>query len=117
MPQLLERVAAAPYAAPEPRTCEELERQIAELDGLLGADVDVEGAGGQDLVGGWARGALRDLIPYRGVLRFVTGASKKEKALAGAILASSVRRGYLKGVRETLACHGAGATDVVYMPE
>lgn len=107
-PQTLQRVTRAPYAAPEPRNCEEVARQLAELDAMLGPDVDALNGGGEDMVVEWAKGAMRGLVPYRGVVRFLTGASKKERALAAAVLAAAARRGYLKGVRESLGCPAPG---------
>jgi hypothetical protein len=97
-------VAQAPYAPPEPRSCQEVARQLAELDAILGPDVDALANGDEDMVGEWAKGAIRGLVPYRGVVRFLTGASKKERALAAAVLAGTARRGYLKAVRESLGC-------------
>lgn len=103
-PQILRRVSQTPYAPPEPRTCAEVERQIAELDIMLGPDVDSSAVGDENQLVGWAMGAVRGLVPYRSVLRFLTRASVKERELAVAMLAGSARRGYLKGVRETLPC-------------
>jgi hypothetical protein len=103
-PELLREVSARPYAVPEPRSCQEIERQIVELDGLLGPDVDSGSAGGEDHIAAWARGAVRGLVPYRSVVRFLTGAPGRERELASAVLAGAARRGYLKGVRETLPC-------------
>lgn len=110
-PQALRQVAAEPYARPIPTTCDEVERQIAELDALLGPDVDSGAGGERNLVGDWAKGAVRDLVPYRSVLRFLTGAPGRERERAAAVLAGAVRRGYLKGVRATLPCPAAPAAE------
>ncbi|MDD3837339.1 MAG: hypothetical protein PHG43_05835 [Phenylobacterium sp.] len=103
-PVLLRDIAQAPYAAPDPRTCETIARELAGLDAVLGPDVDVADADGEDQIGEWARGAVRGLVPYRGVVRFLTGAGRRERELAQAVLAGTARRGYLKGLRESLAC-------------
>lgn len=103
-PALLRDVAQAPYAAPDPRACESIASELAGLDAVLGPDVDVLDANGEDQIGEWARGAVRGLVPYRGVVRFLTGAGRRERELARAVLAGTARRGYLKGLRESLAC-------------
>lgn len=105
-PDVLLRAAAAPYA-PAP-SCEAMAAEIAELDAALGPDVDVkptDGGGADmaaDLVGGAVRGALG--LPFRGVVRKISGAEKRDRDMARAILAGVVRRAYLKGVRAAQAC-------------
>lgn len=101
-PEVLARVAKAPYETPQPATCDEIERQIETLDQALGPDVDAGDAvndGSQ-----WVTDAVQVLIPYRGAVRLVTGAKRAERKRAAAFLAASVRRGYLKGMRLSLGC-------------
>lgn len=104
-PPVLKAIAAAPYEMKPPGDCESLAREITELDALLGPDVDILAKSDQD--GAAERvimGAVRGAIPYRWVLRWMTQASKKDRELRLAVLAATARRGYLKGVRQGLAC-------------
>lgn len=102
----LKAVAAAPYAPPDPLDCPSLTRGIAELDLILGPDVDLkapredQGRQMQKAAGD----AVLGLIPYRGVVRWISGAGAKERIRAHAVLAAAARRGFLKGLRMALAC-------------
>ena len=97
-PAALLAAAAAPYSLDDAPDCAGLARQIAALDAVLGPDVDTPAAA-RNSVGGVAGdligGALG--LPYRGILRTVTGAAQRDRDLKAAILAGMVRRGFLKG--------------------
>lgn len=58
---------------------------------------------------GAVSGALS--LPYRGIIRRVTGADRRERLLRRAILAGMVRRGFLKG-----AAHAAGCDNQIANP-
>lgn len=98
----------APYAPPTPLDCDGVRRGIGELDGALGPDLDeaaydAQGPGmAQELV----EGAIRDLVglPYRGVVRRVTGADARDRIARKALLAGYVRRAWLKGLAVSLHC-------------
>lgn len=91
-------------------SCEAVATAIAELDLVLGPDVDTPKVEDQrsrsqrlasaaaDGAVNAARGALDHYIPVRGVVRQITGARKYEKEVTRANLAGSVRRGFLKAV-------------------
>jgi hypothetical protein len=102
----LQAIATAPYAVPADVGCDWLSREVESLDRLLGADVDAPRVvgGADDMVGRAAVGAIRGLIPYRGVLRWMTRANAKEQDKAHAVLAAAARRGYLKGLQHALNC-------------
>lgn len=103
-PEALTRAAADPYAPPG--ACEDSAREIADLDAALGPDVDVKSAKGgdfaSDLVGDAIQGAVG--LPFRGVVRKISGAEKRDRDLARAVLAGVVRRAFLKGARGVQAC-------------
>lgn len=106
-PQALVRAAEAPYRAT--RDCADISAELAELDGLLGPDIDatqVKG-GAADFVGAVVSSAAG--LPFRGVVRRLTGAHQRDEAVAAAILGAAVRRGYLKGERAALDCDKAGS--------
>jgi hypothetical protein len=97
-----ELVAAArdPYAIAGMGKCNALVTQIAALDSVLGADYDIadedgnarfsQGRIGQSVVG--------SILPFRGILREVTGAAANDRELRAAYTAGMVRRAFLKGV-------------------
>jgi len=51
-----------------------------------------------------AKGGVSSVIPYRGVVRQLTGAEKRARSRNDALLAGTVRRAYLKGYAEMLRC-------------
>jgi hypothetical protein len=105
VPQILKDARAHPYAVPDPATCGSVTGEIAALDNVLGADLDNSLApkkkGGPDPMA-----AVREFLPYGGVVRFLTGAGKKEQRLVNAALAGWERRGFLKAVARSMACPG-----------
>ena len=112
-PSALKAVAAAPYALATPPDCLVIARELAELDRLLGPDVDAltKADQGDDLgqtVGRAIGGAVRGVIPYRWAIRWMTQANRMDRELAAAILAGTARRGFLKGVSRSLSCPPPG---------
>ena len=103
VPPLLKDVEADPYKAPAAPACSTIPEEIVGLNKLLGPDLgeDKAKSGG---AGDKAAGVARSLVPYGGVVRLVTGASKKDRALREAVLAGYARRGYLRGVESSLRC-------------
>lgn len=106
IPPLLKLVQADPYRAPADPACETIPKELAALDHVLGPDVD----GGLKTKTGLderAVGAVRGMIPYHGVVRFITRADDKDKALQAAAMAGFARRGFLKGQQARLPCSAA----------
>lgn len=108
-PEVLLRAAAEPYRLAPISGCLEIRSEVASLDSVLGPDIDtpsVDGkASGNDaisLVTDTIGGILS--LPFRWVIRRVSGAEQRERDLANAILAGMVRRGYLKGVLRSMDC-------------
>ena len=111
IPAILLRAKAAPYETPAGVGCRALDSEVADLDRALGPDLDL--ATGEDksvskkvsdMTFDLARGAVSGLIPFRGVVRYVTGAEKRARAINEALIAGTVRRSYLKGYGEMLGC-------------
>ena len=73
-PELLARIQADPYAPPREPGCAGVAAELTELDTILGPDVDTPREE-KTSVGEGVGGAIKSLIPYRGVVRFVTGAA------------------------------------------
>lgn len=104
IPESLQRAAEAPYALQEKETCKSLSEEVAALDVALGPDLDGSKAQG-DTAGGLAGALIGGAVglPFRGIVRRVTGAEQRDRALKAAVLAGMVRRGFLKG-RASLIC-------------
>ncbi len=103
-----------PYHVPAKMTCQEIAVRIAQLDELLGPDWDVpevELMRSQRLADSAANTTLkalsseaRGIIPFRGVVRMATGASKHARAYNEAYRIGAHRRTYLKGYGMALGC-------------
>ncbi len=116
IPPVLQAARENPYALPERLDCGALQFHIAQLDLVLGPDLDVPSdptnrslfARGGEAASNAALDAVRDAttgwIPFRNVVRRLTGASQAESDLKAAVLAGTVRRAYLKGLGETHGC-------------
>jgi hypothetical protein len=108
IPVVLEIAAEDPYSANGTRTCRMINTSLSELDAVLGPDFD-SGAGpsgtkGGRLAAGVARGVVRSLIPFRGVLREVSGAADAQRRYDAAVDAGIARRGYLRGIANQRKC-------------
>ena len=128
IPEHLQVIAGNPYAVPSPLQCKVVKDELHELDGLLGPDMannadtkkaDKDGKDGNFLENidyaeegshilqkeaiGFVSGKV-SIIPFRGVVRHITGASKQAKAYALAYETGKLRRAYLKGLTSALKC-------------
>jgi len=105
IPEVLLKAVADPYDRTGLRSCMQLAEAIDALDAVLGADFDTY-SGDQKRVsaGRIAKSAVGSLIPFRGIVRELTGAAKNQRELDEAIMAGAIRRGYLKGVGEEMNC-------------
>jgi len=50
------------------------------------------------------KGVAEDVIPFRGLVRKLSGAERHSKKVTAALVAGSVRRAYLKGMRVAQGC-------------
>ena len=110
VPAALARAARDPYRKPDRLDCAYLAHEIAQLDLALGPDLDVPRHA--DRTGLRTRGAVaaseavldavKDVttgwMPFRSVVRRLTGAEDREDAVEDAVHAGGVRRAYLKGL-------------------
>jgi hypothetical protein len=106
IPDVLLRALQDAYRKPAPLDCATLGAEILALDAVLGPDLDVLKPADRpdDALSGAVTGAVTGLIPYHGLLRFLSGARQRERRVALAIAAGDTRRGYLKGRGEALRC-------------
>ncbi len=117
IPELLLESLKDPYQRP-PRNwkCSTLVSLLRPLEAALGPDLDQLPSDEVDLADRGKQTALSvagDLaggaIPFRGVVRRVSGAASHDKLVQSAILAGSVRRAYLKGLGEARGCPAPAA--------
>lgn len=125
IPGLLQTAAINPYARPKVVRCATVREEITQLDDLLGPDMqpkEVEVASADDGflgiseiksptreqvtdgVGNYASKTIIgmisskvNVIPFRGVVRTVTGAERHQAKVTEAYEAGKLRRAYLKG--------------------
>ncbi|MGN3974193.1 hypothetical protein [Tsuneonella sp. SYSU-LHT278] len=106
IPAVLEKAAMAPYDLPPDRTCANLHGDIGHLDEVLGPDVDdptdQEGLVSKGLKFGGD--ILSGFIPFRGVVRELSGANAERARWDTAIHAGSARRSFLKGYAKGIGC-------------
>lgn len=105
IPPVVLAAMAAPYAHPKAMTCQAIAGEVAALDAALGPDFDAGGGKSNlRLVPSAMKVAANTLIPFQGVLRFVSGAEAHDRKVVRAIIAGSARRSYLKGLGEARRC-------------
>ena len=116
IPPALQRAVDNPYDLTDLTRCEGIAGEIGRLDAALGPDLDeapppdarsrgkkvADAAYGAGV--GEVRNTTQHVLPFRGWVRKLTGASRHDKAVQAAIKAGDVRRGYLKGVGMRMNC-------------
>ncbi len=72
---------------------------------MLGEDYDItEGRKSGLSIGKAAKSVVGSFIPFRGVVREVSGAAGNERDARAAVMGGMVRRSYLKGLGEGRGC-------------
>ena len=105
IPALLVAARAEPYTLAGLRTCAQLKAAIADLDGVLGPDIDEQPTKTGINLGNAANDAIwGSIITFRGLLREATGAAGNDRRYLAATIAGYTRRGYLKGITQTRRC-------------
>jgi hypothetical protein len=105
IPEVLLASVEQPYASSELDSCDAIASSIAELDTVLGPDYDLEDEEGDRFSEGRiAQGIVGSFIPFRGIIREISGAADHKRKFEAAIMGGMVRRGYLKGLGEARGC-------------
>ena len=118
IPDKLRQIADNPYGVPPIMLCENISAEVAELDLLLGPDICTEQnpsgtvskkgeyiEKGANAARDRAVGMVGDkvnIIPFRGAVRYVSGAERHSKAVTQAYEAGKLRRAFLKGLAASL---------------
>jgi hypothetical protein len=99
IPEVLVAAERDPYATAGLDQCNAIVADIAALDGVLGADYDIAEDRGGDRIseGRIGQSVVGSILPFRGIVREVTGAAENDRRLRAAYTAGMVRRAFLKG--------------------
>lgn len=113
IPQELLDIKDDPYALAGIKTCRQLIAEVEKMNAVLGKDFDqialeTRGDKRRNTVIGTAGSVLTGFIPFRGVIREVSGANRADDQFRDAVYAGVVRRGFLKGVGLTRRCRPPG---------
>lgn len=110
IPPALVAALANPYDLKGLKTCAGYTTAIMDLDVALGDDIDVATGQKTDMenvgnsAGVIAKSVIGSFIPFRGVIREVSGANAQQRAWDRALYAGSVRRAFLKGMGQSKGC-------------
>ena len=105
IPPLLLSAQQRPYDLAGLRTCPQIAAAVGELDAVLGADSDLPGEARDKVSAGRvAQAAVGAFIPFRGLIREISGANESERKMQSAIMAGLARRGFLKGYGQARGC-------------
>jgi hypothetical protein len=111
IPPLLIEAAAAPYDLKGLSGCGDLAAEVGRLSEVLGPDLDtpteVADRSPERVATAGGRAVVNSLIPFRGLVREVSGAAAEQRARNAAIDAGYARRGFLRGVHQARNCRPA----------
>ncbi|MBO9574563.1 MAG: hypothetical protein J7494_02385 [Sphingobium sp.] len=106
IPSILEAAVADPYGLRSSR-CKAVVAELEELNEALGRDFDsppVKGDKVSQIASAGGEAIVNSLIPFRGLVREVTGAAGAERRKIAAINAGIARRGFLRGIAKDHRC-------------
>ncbi|WP_448662367.1 hypothetical protein ACG3SL_17115 [Sphingomonas sp. CJ20] len=105
IPPVLQTAARGPYSLSGLGKCRAIGAAIDDLDEALGDDftagVDRKKSRKFRVTGDTVAGLI---VPFRGIVREVSGAASAQRELNAAIDAGFARRGFLRGVYQTRGC-------------
>ncbi|WP_454887599.1 hypothetical protein [Sphingomonas oryzagri] len=108
IPPLLAAAKAAPYSMNGLATCQQIRGAIEELSAALGPDFAAGSEKKENKVGKLAEAGgktvVNAFIPFRGLVREISGAAPAQRQLNAAIDAGFARRGFLRGVAYVRKC-------------
>jgi hypothetical protein len=105
IPPVLLSAQDDPYSRESTRNCTQINTALHELDAVLGPDFD----SGEERRNGLsatmvAKGVVGSFIPFRGVIREISGAAGAERRYNAAVDAGIARRGFLRGIARARNC-------------
>ena len=107
-PVLLEAVKE-PYSLQGLKTCRQLSAAVIALSAELGPDYEPGGVPrkenrGARLAEAGGKTVVNSLIPFRQLVREISGAAPAQRSLNAAVDAGLARRGFLRGVHRQRGC-------------
>jgi len=110
IPAVLITATQTPYALDGMRKCSRIIEAVEELDSILGPDLDLpQDQRARISAGRLAKTVVASFIPFRGIIREISGANDQDRKVAAAIQAGLARRGFLKGVGAARGCKYPGS--------
>lgn len=104
VPAVLAEAADDPYSLADARTCGQITNAIRALNVELGPDFGAESGKKGSILKAGSAAVVNTLIPFRGIVREVSGAASADRRLAAATQAGIARRGFLRGVYTNRSC-------------
>ncbi len=113
IPPELAAIRDNPYALDGIRNCRQIIAAIQSLDAVLGDDVDrievdPRSRERREAAAGITGGLISGLIPFRALIREVSGARASQADYREAVYAGVIRRSFLKGVGQARRCRAPG---------
>lgn len=108
IPPTLARAREDPYSLEGMKGCQQLALAITELNDVLGPDFVVGSEKRENRAGKVAEAGgktiINAFIPFRGLVREISGAAPAQRRLDEAVRAGYARRGFLRGVHQARGC-------------
>lgn len=108
IPPVLQAASGDPYSLVGARNCAQIARSIAALTDALGPDFASGPAKKENKAGKLAeaggKSIVNAIIPFRGLVREISGAAPAQRRLNDAVDAGLARRGFLRGLQSARRC-------------
>ena len=108
IPPVLEDALADPYSTKGLKTCSQLAAAVRTLTDALGPDYEAGGEYHENRAGklaaAGASSVVNSIIPYRSLVREITGAAPADRHMNAVVKAGLARRGFLRGVQYKQRC-------------
>ena len=108
IPPILVRAKEDPYSLKGLKTCKQLSGEITGLNDVLGADyvpgVETKENRAGKLAEAGGKTVINTIIPFRSIVRELTGAAPADRRMNAAVDAGLARRGFLRGVHAKQKC-------------
>lgn len=109
IPAILTKALDNPYDRTGIQGCAQIISAVRVLDAILGDDLDITNPDKRGVnAGRVAQWAVGSFIPFRGLIREISGAKAHERSMRDAITAGMMRRAWLKGIGQQKGCRYPG---------
>lgn len=107
-PPILEKALNDPYTLKGLKTCTQLAGEVRALNEVLGPDYivgnEIKESRAGKLAEAGGKTVINSIIPFRGLVREISGAAPAERHMNAAVDAGLARRGFLRGVHYKQGC-------------